>query len=356
MPERLKPPFPAISTFCTRTMTSDLQGQELRQANNLAHCAAQLLPILAEPTTLDVVVNADGKLWVNRLGRGFEQQGHFRSSDAKLLLSGVATVRQIEFDHHHPILETIFPLTGDRIEGITWPIVPSTILAIRTRQKKLYSLDDLIASGIITDKADPLNARRHRDDFMERIGGKGHGDVIRAACRYRRNILLVGPTGSGKTTMANSIIAEWDQVDRVVMIEDTPELQCGAPNHVQLLATAHVSQAELLVATMRLIPKRIVVGEVREHLPAKTLLSAWNTGHSGGLATIHADDALQGLRKLETLIGGHSADVREQIATAVNVVIFIEGEESLPAGRKLREIAVVRGFNRDAADYAIDYV
>ena len=184
-------------------------------------------------------------------------------------------------------------------------------------------------------------------------------EVIRLACRYRRNILLVGPTGSGKTAVANGIIAEWSELtpnDRVVIIEDTPELQCSLPNHVQLLATARISQADLLKTSLRLIPRRIVVGEVREEEPARVLLGAWNTGHSGGVATIHANDALSGLRKLETLIGGHGPSVREQIASAINVVIFIDGEDSLPAGRKVREVLVVKSFDRATQDYAAEQV
>ena len=125
---------------------------------------------------------------------------------------------------------------------------------------------------------------------------------------------------------------------------------------MQLLATGKVSQADLLVASLRLIPRRLVVGEVREEGPARVLLGAWNTGHSGGLATIHADDALSGLRKLEALIGGHLGAIRERIASAINVVIFIDGEEALPAGRKVREILLVKGFSPAAQDYVVEYV
>jgi type IV secretion system protein TrbB len=341
-------------------MTASLaQNHELRQASNLTRLAAPLLPFLREPATLDVVVNADGCVWVNRLGAGFERAGDFSLHDSTLLLQGIATIRRIPFDHDHPILETIFPLRGDRIEGLISPVVDGAVLAIRTRQKKIFRLGEMASAGILSDLADPLNAKRHRDNFRERVQGCDHLGVIRLASEYRRNILLVGPTGSGKTTFANSIIAEWAELtpdDRVVIIEDTPELQCSLPNHVQLLATAHVSQADLLVASLRLIPKRIVVGEVREPEPARVLLGAWNTGHSGGLATIHANDALSGLRKLETLIGGHEASVRERIASAINVVIFIDGEESIPAGRKVREVLVVRDYNRATQDYAIEYV
>lgn len=340
-------------------MTSVAQQQEIRQAVNLSRLAEPLLPFLKQATTLDVVVNRDESLWVNRLGQGFERVGDFAEHDSRLLLQGIATIRRIAFDHERPILETIFPLTGDRIEGLINPVVDGAVFAIRTRQKKIFRLGEMADVGILSDLADPLNGKRHRDDFLERLKGLDHLGILRLASGYRRNILLVGPTGSGKTTFANSIIAEWEELtpdDRVVIIEDTPELQCSLPNHVQLLATAHISQAELLVASLRLIPKRIVIGEVREPDPARVLLGAWNTGHSGGLATIHANDALSGLRKLETLVGGHEASVRERVASAINIVIFIDGEDSVPAGRKVREVLVIRGYDRTAQDYEVEYV
>jgi len=330
-----------------------------RKQSNLAHYAAPLLPLLNDPGTLDVVVNADGALWVNRLGEGFQHAGQFPARTAKLLLAGIATVRGIALDHERPILETIFPLTGDRIEGLIHPVVTAPVLAIRTRQKKLFRLEDLAASQVLTHREDPLNGLRHHDEFLEKAEGKNHVHVIRLAAAHRRNMLLVGPTGSGKTTIANSIIAEWSEatpLDRVVIIEDTPELQCSSPNHVQLLATAHISQAELLVASLRLIPKRIVVGEVREPEPARVLLGAWNTGHSGGLATIHANDGISGLRKLEVLVGGEESSTRQRIAEAIDLVIFIDGEESLAAGRKVREVLFVRGYDRDRQDYSVEHL
>jgi type IV secretion system protein TrbB len=320
--------------------------------------AGQIPELLAKETVLDVCVNPDGSLWVNRLGLGFVQEGEFAPSDSFLLLSGIAAVRDLHLSEKAPVLETIFPLTGDRIEGLVPPIVPAPAFAIRTRQKRLYDLQDMERSGVLTHKDDDLNRKHLRDDFLDQIQGLNHGDVIRIATKCRRNVLLVGPTGSGKTTFANTLIDDWRKQtvgDRVVMIEDTPELQCALPNYVQLLATGSITQADLLVAALRLIPKRLVIGEVREPDPARVLLSAWNTGHSGGLATIHADDGLAGLRKLESLIG-HGSSVRERIAAAVGLVIFIDGDDRVPAGRKVREVIVVRGFDPGRQDYQLTYV
>jgi Flp pilus assembly CpaF family ATPase len=292
--------------------------------------------LLAESTVLDVCVNPDGKLWVNRLGRGFTHEGDFTTADSALLLSGIATVRDLNLNEKTPILETIFPLTGDRIEGLVPPIVAAPAFAIRTRQKQLYELRDMEDLGILTHKDDERNQKRPRDDFLDHAPGLSHLEVLRLVTKYRRNVLLVGPTGSGKTTFANSLIDDWHKQtpgDRVVIIEDTPELQCASPNRIELLATRAITQADCLVAALRLIPKRLVVGEVREPEPARVLLSAWNTGHSGGLATIHADDAVAGLRKFESLVGDRGA--RERIAAAVGLVVFIDGDETLPAGRKV---------------------
>jgi type IV secretion system protein TrbB len=329
-----------------------------RSYRSIGIYAGQVPMLLAEDNVLDVCVNPDGSLWVNRLGLGFTKEGEFTAADSFLLLSGIATVRDIHLCEKAPILETIFPLTGDRIEGLVPPIVPAPTFAIRTRQKRLYELEDLEDAGILTHKDDPLNRQHHRDDFLDHVSGLKHVEVLRLATKYRRNVLLVGPTGSGKTTFANTLIDDWHKQtpgDRVVMIEDTPELQCGLPNHVQLLATRSITQADLLVAALRLIPKRLVIGEVRETEPARVLLSAWNTGHSGGLATIHADDGVAGLRKLESLIGLDSS-VRERIASAVGLVVFIDGDERIPAGRKVREVIAVRGFDPGRRDYQLTYV
>lgn len=140
--------------------------------------------------------------------------------------------------------------------------------------------------------------------------------------------------------------------DRVLIIEDTEELQCALRNHLAMRTVDGVAdEVKLLKTSLRLIPRRLVVGEVRGKKPAKILLEAWNTGHSGGLATIHADDAVSGLRKLETFLGSHDGVVRERIAAAIGLVIFIDRDERVPAGRKVRQVVAIRGFDHARQDY-----
>jgi Flp pilus assembly CpaF family ATPase len=341
-------------------MVVSVASQESRQAFNLERLSGQLVGMLRDALTTDIVLNADGRLWRNQTGIGWSECGRFKATSARLLAQGVAKMRDIPLNHANPILETTFPLTQDRMEVLISPVVTDPVMAIRTRQKQLYKLAEHKANGVLTNKNDTRNKRRHVDAFLEKaLECADHLEVIELAILFRRNILLVGPCGSGKTTFGNSIIAEWANVtpnDRVVIIEDTPELQCSLPNHVQLLSTAAISQGDLLVAAMRLIPKRIVVGEIREEAPARVLLNAWNTGHSGGLCTLHANDALAGLYKFEALIGGHSEAIRERIAAAINLVIFIEGDEDVPAGRKVREVMVIRGVSRETGEYLVDFV
>ena len=184
-----------------------------------------------------------------------------------------------------------------------------------------------------------------------------HGEIIRAAVRERKNILVVGATGSGKTTLLNAIldaIAELTPADRVISIEDTTELQCRVRNYLDLRAVGEVTMLQCLRASMRLKPTRIVVGEVRGG-EAHTLLKAWNTGHPGGLGTVHANGALLGLTRLESLVAeGTEAPQQRLIAETVDLVIFIDPEPALKAGRKVRELLLVTGWKDE--QYQVEQV
>ena len=198
--------------------------------------------------------------------------------------------------------------------------------------------------GILTAKDDPLNHIRRQDDFLNAMRGLKHADIIRAAVRAKKNILVVGSTGSGKTTFVNACLdalADLTPHDRVISIEDTTELQCPVKNYLDLRAVGNVTMLECLRACMRLKPTRIVVGEVRG-AEAHTLLKAWNTGHPGGMATVHANDAMSGLIRLESLVAeATNAPQQTLIAEAVDLVIFVDEEPEL-RGRPQSQRAFAR--------------
>ncbi len=225
------------------------------------------------------------------------------------------------------------------------------------RPRKIFTLEDYEDSGILTDKSDPANRLRRHQNFADCVRGLKHGDIIRAALRARKNILAVGSTGSGKTTKLNALldaVSKLTPLDRVISIEDTTELQCAVKNYLDLRAVGNVTMLDCLRACMRLKPTRIVVGEVRG-AEAHTLLKAWNTGHPGGMATIHANDALSGLIRLESLVAeATSAPQQTLIAEAVDLVIFIDEESDLPAGRKVRELLLVTGYSN--GNYLVEHL
>src|SRR4051794_13138480 len=306
-----------------------------------------VLSALDDPRTEDVVLNPDGRLWVKRQGLGFAVAGEMFAAQAQAAIGTIAAQRGTVANYDRPILETELPVDGSRFEGIVPPVVRRPIFAIRLRPRKIFSLDEYETAGILTEHSDPLNKLRNRDDFADAVRGLTHPEVIRAAVRAKKNILVVGSTGSGKTTLVNAILHSLAQIapdDRVISIEDTTELQCPVSNYLDLRAVGSVSMLDCLRACMRLKPTRIVVGEVRG-AEAHTLLKAWNTGHPGGAATIHANDALSGLIRLESLVAeATNAPQQHLIGEAVDLVIFVDEAPELKAGRKVREVLLVTGY------------
>ena len=316
-----------------------------------------VLRLLADPSTEDILLNPDSVLWSKRMGEGFTAVGHMPPAQALSAMNTIAAWRGTVVNHDRPILETELPLDGSRFEGIVSPVVRQPIFAIRLRPRRIFTLDEYERGGILTHKEDPLNRLRGKDRFHDAIKGLSHAETIRAAVRAKKNILVVGSTGSGKTTLVNAILDAQARIapnDRVISIEDTTELQCAVKNCVDLRAVGAVSMMDCLRACMRLKPTRIVVGEVRG-AEAHTMLKAWNTGHPGGAATVHANDALSGLIRLESLVAEATAAPQQNlIAEAIDLVIFVDEEPDLAAGRKVRELALVTGY-RDGR-YEVEYV
>ena len=288
---------------------------------------------LDDPDVVEVMLNPDGTLWLDKLGSGRAPVGLSLSpADAERIIRLVAAHVRAEVHAGAPILSAELPETGERFEGVLPPVVKAPVFAIRKRAVSVIRLDHYVADNILT---------AHQADFL------------RKAVSGRLNILIAGGTSSGKTTMANALLAEMAVTgDRVVILEDTLELQCSTPDHVSLRAKPGVATiSDLVRSTMRLRPDRIVVGEVRG-AEALDLLKAWGTGHPGGVATIHAGSAMGALTRLEQLILEVAlTPPRALIAEAVNVIVFIAGRGR---ERRVQEIAYVTGF--DAHGYSLTAV
>lgn len=318
----------------------------------------QITALLDEQAIEDICLNPDGRLWVKRRGQGFACVGRMSRSQAESAIGTVAALQGTTINHDRPILETELPIDGSRFEALVAPVVSAPTFAIRRRAAAVFGLADYESSGILSNHRVCAEwsrpALRH---FHERVRDRSHREVLIEAVQERLNILVVGATGAGKTTLVNALLAEIAQRtphDRTVLIEDTIELNCTIDNHVALRSTAQISMLQCLRATMRLKPTRIIVGEVRG-AEALTLLKAWNTGHPGGVCTVHANDAHAGLMRLESLINEATpAPQQALIAEAVDLVVFIDEDSLHPAGRVVREVAVVTGYSNGS--YQFSYV
>jgi type IV secretion system protein VirB11 len=251
--------------------------------------------------------------------------GTMRAETAEAFIATVASIFRTTVTRENPILECELPLDGSRFEGLIPPVVSAPVFSIRRRASAVFTLADYEAAGIMT-------AAQRR--------------AIETAITERRNILVTGATASGKTTLLNAVLAhvvEASPDDRLVIVEDTAELQCAAPNAVLLHTSDTVSMQRLLRATMRLRPDRIIVGETRGG-EALDLLKAWNTGHPGGASTVHANNARAGLRRLELLVMERTDNpMRELIAEAIEVIVHIAKTGGSP-GRRIEEVVAVTGL------------
>ena len=284
---------------------------------------------LEDPSIVEVMLNPDGRLWVDRLSDGLADTGeHLSAADGERIIRLVAHHVGAEVHAGHPRVSAELPETGERFEGLLPPVVTAPTFAIRKPAVAVFSLDDYARAGIMT---------------------ANQAALLRQAVRERRNILVAGGTSTGKTTLTNALLAEVaETADRVVLIEDTRELQCKAPNLVALRTKdGVVSLSDLVRSSLRLRPDRIPIGEVRGS-EALDLLKAWGTGHPGGIGTIHAGSALGALRRLDQLIQEAVITVpRPLIAETIDIIAVLSGRG---AARRLAELAGVAGLS-PAGDY-----
>jgi type IV secretion system protein VirB11 len=292
------------------------------------------LTALTDPETVEILLNPDGTLWQERLGEKPVQIGSMTRTKGESVLRTIAACIQTTITREKPTIECELPLDGSRFAGQIPPVVPAPAFAVRKRASRVFTLDQYVQSEILTPK---------------------EKEFLCAAIRDHRNILVTGSTGSGKTTFVNALIEEvttQDPSERMIIIEDTGELQCAASNYVQYHTSPERSMTDLVRTSLRMRPDRILVGEVRGP-EALDLLMAWNTGHEGGIATLHANNAGAGLVRLATLLSMNPNAPRliePLIGDAVDVLVHIARKEG-GAGRIVREVLAVEKWDVTRGEY-----
>ena len=315
-----------MSATFQKSETSSRGARMLRTALGPA-----IARFLEEPGIVEVMLNPDGRLWIDRLSEGLSDTGELVApADGERIIRLVAHHVGAEVHAGSPRVSAELPETGERFEGLLPPVVAAPTFAIRKPAIAVFSLDDYVAASVMnTDQA----------------------NALRVAVASRKNILVAGGTSTGKTTLTNALLAEVAKsADRVVIIEDTRELQCAAPNLIAMRTKDGVATlSDLVRSSLRLRPDRIPIGEVRGP-EALDLLKAWGTGHPGGIGTIHAGTAIGALRRLEQLIQEIVVTVpRALIAETIDLVAVLSGRGS---ERRLVELATVTGLKSDG-DYQL---
>lgn len=287
--------------------------------------------LLRDDQISEVRLNSDGTIWGNRLGKGkFQSDVTISSENARRAIYAVAYGVGEICNESKPAVSAELPITGERFQGVIPPLSTSPVFVIRKKAVRIFTLEDLCSQGVLTE--------------AEKL-------ALQTAVLARQNILVVGGTDSGKTTFVNALLRVVEETtDRIVILEDTQELQCRAKD-VEYLHTKDgvASLRDLVRYTLRLSPDRVVIGEVRG-AEALDLLKAWNTGHPGGVSTVHANSAERGLVRLEQLV--QEAGVtpsRDMIAEAVNVIVYMEKRGTK---RVVKEILRVKGIKKEQYDLA----
>ncbi|MBB6255232.1 P-type conjugative transfer ATPase TrbB [Nitrospirillum iridis] len=291
-------------------------GPTLMAARTARMLRSALGPLLADllrtPDIVEILLNPDGRLWVDHLSAGLADTGHrLSAADGERIIRLVASCAGEEVHGGRPTISAELPLDadgqgGERFEGLLPPVVTGPTFAIRKPVAMGLGLDDYVAARVMTAR---------------------QAATLRAAVAERWNILIAGGTGTGKTTLANAMLRELAQTgDRIILIEDRRELRCDVPNVVPLRTRPGVmGMGDLVRASLALRPDRIPVGEVRGR-EALDLLKAWGTGHPGGIATLHAGSAPGALRRLEQLVQEAVVTVpRPLIAETIDLIAVLAG-------------------------------
>jgi P-type conjugative transfer ATPase TrbB len=294
------------------------------------HLGEGIVSALADNDVTEIYVNAgEGAVWLDRRSAGRVRTAvTVTESQVRSFLNAVAHAHRVELTRGNPQLQAELPddelFRQARLQGLVPPLSETPVFVLRKPATEVYSLDDYVRQSILSPT---------------------HRAALAAAVEKRANVLVAGGTRSGKTTLVNAVLLEITERcprDRVVVLEDTRELQCRAADRLSLRTTDEVDLAGLVRLTLRASPDRIVIGEVRDKA-AMQLLDAWSTGHPGGVATVHATDAQGALERLDRLAQRNGVPSQAHlVAEAVDLVVVIVGG-SQP--RRVREMVRVLGLD-----------
>jgi type IV secretion system protein VirB11 len=290
-----------------------------------------IIPFLDDPNVVEIALNADGNVWVERMGAPMSATGvSMTKAEALVMLGLVADAIGTEITPAKPSLAALIPGWNTRLQAMIPPVVDAPTFTIRKPPTKIFTLDEYVARRILSMR---------------------QADALRRAIGDRANILVGGSTGSGKTTFTNALLHEIAEqtTDRLYIVEDMRELQCAAKNKLQIFVQEPLySWQRAIIDALRSRPDRIVVGEIRGGAAALELTKAWNTGHPGGVATVHANDTSGMLDRICQLLEEVlPAAPRTFLAQVINVCVHIAIDRSHPAGRKVTGLAHVIGVGAD---------
>lgn len=290
-----------------------------------------IVMLLEDPDVIEIMLNPDGKLWTESYTQGKYFTGtNIPAIQAANIIKLAATYRNITVDRTQPEVACELPNSA-RFQGWLPPVVTAPIFTIRKRATNIFTLDDYICTNRLQ---------------------QNHATTLRQAITDRKNILIAGGTASGKTTFANAILNELQHSnERIIILEDLPELQITVADYVKLMTTSNVSMRDLIKGILRMRPDRIIIGEVRDGA-ALDLLKAWNTGHPGGICTIHANSPEATITRLEDLVHEATSIIpKNLIAEAIDIIVFMQTDtrtsykvtsihryEKQPSGYLLREL------------------
>jgi type IV secretion system protein TrbB len=308
-----------------------------RQFEALKRALSPVIEFLDDPRVMEIMLNADGRIWVDEAGSGMRCTDVTMSPDAaERIIRLLASNINVEVNDRNPSLSAKLPIWGVRVQASVRPIVESPTFALRKPTPIVYPISDYVSKEILSAE---------------------EADCLITSIKQKKNILVGGGTGSGKTALVNSLLAIISETkDRLYIVEDNPELRCDADNKIQILTNSYYDCRHAVMDALRYRPDRILVGEVRDGT-ALELVKAWNTGHPGGLATIHANDSRSMLDRLCQLIEEAVPKAPHHlVADAVNICVYITKDSRHPAGRRISEIVKVCGIDEASGAWVLEDV